>query len=70
MALFKKDMEPSCTYCACGIRVTKELVACEHWGVVGVEESCRHFQYDPLKRIPARPKKIPTKNFRAEDFKL
>jgi len=70
MALFKKDMEPSCLYCANGVRVTEELIACEKWGMMDITESCRHFAYDPLKRVPARPKKVSAGNLNAEDFKL
>ena len=70
MTLFKKDMEPSCLYCENGVQVTEELIMCEKWGMMDITESCRHFEYDPLKRVPARPKKIAVGNLKAEDFKL
>lgn len=43
-------------------------VLCEKKGVVDPETSCRHYKYDPLKRIP--PKPMQTLIFRAEDFDL
>ena len=30
------------------------------------EEVCRHYRYDPIKRIPKAPPKLP--EFKAEDF--
>ena len=36
-----------------------EHMICQKYGVVPVEHHCRKFRYDPLKRVPARPKPLP-----------
>ena len=46
----------------------KVSVLCEKKGVVDPESRCRHYKYDPLKRIP--PKPLAQLDFSAEDFKL
>ena len=39
-------------------------------GVVSAAGSCSAFKYDPLKREPPRPAKLPAEKYSAEDFKL
>ena len=46
----------------------KSSVLCERKGVVDPESKCRHYRYDPLKRIPQKP--LPQPVFTAEDFEL
>ena len=57
--LFRNDMEPCCAYCKHGIQVSADRVACLKHGVVSLWGSCRKFVYDPLKRQPERPHKLP-----------
>ena len=45
-------------------------VACVKRGIVALEDHCRSFKYDPLKRVPPRPAKLETEELRQEDFQL
>jgi len=56
--LFRKDIEPCCAYCARGTRLNDAYVCCLPKGVMPRYESCKKFDYDPLKREPERPRKI------------
>ncbi|MBQ7976514.1 MAG: hypothetical protein IJ300_12585 [Clostridia bacterium] len=67
--LNKKDVTPSCSYCAHGrLAPNKESVLCMKKGVVDIEYSCNKFRYDPLKRKPMRPRAI--EKFEESDFAL
>jgi len=58
--LFRKDMEPCCAYCKHGTQINLDKVACVKRGVVSLHGACRKFTYDPIKRIPERPRKFQT----------
>lgn len=49
-----------CEFCqfASALSVGEDMI-CEKKGVVGREYSCRHFIYDPLKRVPKRFPEMP-----------
>ncbi|MGM9618812.1 MAG: hypothetical protein ACI3W8_03080 [Oscillospiraceae bacterium] len=68
--LFRKDMEPSCQYCAFGHPLSETEVGCEKRGVVEAAGSCHRFRYDPLKRVPPRPAALDTSRLKKEDFSL
>ena len=68
--LFRKNIEPSCAYCARGNRINECRVACVKRGVVDAADHCSAFQYDPLKRVPPRPVKLGTEELKQEDFEL
>ncbi|MGM9661810.1 MAG: hypothetical protein ACI3WR_01800 [Oscillospiraceae bacterium] len=68
--LFRKDMEPSCLYCAFGRQLSETEVGCEKKGVVEAAAGCPRFRYDPLKRVPPRPAALDTSRLREEDFSL
>ena len=53
--LFRKDIDPRCVYCQRGQQINEREVACVKRGIVPVENSCRAFRYDPMKRVPPRP---------------
>jgi len=57
--LFRDDIEPCCAYCKHGNQVSIDRVGCLKRGIVSLWGSCRKFSYDPLKRQPERPRKIP-----------
>ena len=57
--LFRKNMEPSCAYCKHGTQINFDRTACVKRGVVPLYGACRRFAYDPLKREPERPHKLP-----------
>lgn len=68
--LFRKDIEPSCAYCAYGNKVSSEKATCIKRGVVDVFGYCYKFAYDPLKREPDRPRKLQSACLSQEDFVL
>ena len=51
---FRKDIEPRCAYCAHGKPLGADQIVCSRRGVVDSADSCRHFRYDPLRRVPPR----------------
>ncbi len=68
--LFRKDIEPSCSYCKRGTPLSDSEVVCSRKGIVAADSSCRAFRYDPLKRVPPRPVKLNTDKLTKEDFSL
>lgn len=68
--LFTKKIEPSCSYCQRGKVMDGDSVLCKKRGVTPADSSCSAFQYDPLKRIPPRPKLPNFSKLRDEDFVL
>ena len=70
MALFRKDIEPRCAYCAKGSTINENEVICSRKGIVAMEFHCRRFRYDPLRREPPRPVKLMTDKLTEEDFKI
>lgn len=68
--LFRKDIDPSCAYCKWGQQINEREVACVKQGIMQVEEHCRRFRYDPLKRTPPRPAALNTRHLKEEDFSL
>lgn len=68
--LFRKRMEKSCTYCSFGTKLDDDRVQCTKKGVVPVTGKCWRFQYDPLKRVPSKPKALDFEKYNDEDFSL
>ena len=68
--LFRKNIEPRCAYCAKGNQINEREVACLKKGIVAVENHCRAFCYDPLKRTPPRPAELDTSRLKEEDFSI
>ena len=65
----EKKYPKKCSNCFFGrMPMDKTSVLCEKKGIVDPESKCRHYLYDPLKRVPAKP--IPQYEFTAEDFSL
>ena len=62
--LFRKKIEPRCSYCARGGRANDHEVICAKKGIVPAESHCGAFRYDPLKRVPPRPAKLETEELR------
>lgn len=69
-SLFRKEMEPRCTYCAYSGPLTEQQLTCLKKGVVSAFGSCKKFSYDPLKRVPPRPAAPRLDQFKNEDFSL
>lgn len=70
MSLFKQDIDPMCVYCAFGQQVSSQEVICPKKGLMAPYDSCRKFQYDPLRRVPPRPKKADFSKLKKEDFSI
>ena len=67
---FDKKIEPRCEYCSGGYRSSDgKNILCKRKGVVDLGFSCRHFQYDPLLRVP-KPSSPAMPEFDPEEFKL
>ena len=66
---FNKAITPRCEYCIHGtISSFKNEVLCKKRGVTEIDDKCRHYKYDPLKR---EPKKIKiSDNYDEKDFLL
>ena len=67
--LFKKKMERSCDYCAYGTKLENDQILCAKKGVVTCGK-CRRFRYDPIKRVPLKPKAIDFEKYDQDDFSL
>lgn len=67
--LFSSEIPPACTYCKFGF-LTRDgrSVLCEKKGVCSPHDSCRHYRYAPLKRVPKRPNVLP--KYEKSDFEL
>lgn len=68
--LFRKRMPRSCAYCANGTKLNEEEVLCSKRGLIGIENSCRKFSYDPCKRIPPKQKVADLSKYDQDDFSL
>lgn len=64
---FDKNIKKSCVCCAYGRKSEyTDEVFCNKHGVTTVNDCCRKFEYDPLKRIPER--QSISADFSADDF--
>lgn len=68
--LFRKDIDPCCSYCTRGTRISNTEVVCLRRGIVSAGGQCKKFRYDPLRREPASPAPLKTDNFSEDDFAL
>lgn len=68
--LFRKKIEPSCSYCRFGSRLNDEEAMCMKKGVVALGGQCRRFRYDPLRREPPTPVSLKNDDLSEADFTL
>ena len=68
--LFRKNIDPRWAYCQRGQQISDREVACVKHGIMAVEDHCRSFKYDPLKRVPPRPAVLDTDKLNEADFSL
>lgn len=68
--LFRKKMERSCSYCAYGVKQDDTTILCSKKGKKKPEDQCRRFCYDPIKRIPPKPKALNFEQYKDDDFSL
>ena len=65
---FNKNLSHACKYCINSRVCTDTEILCKYKGVVGVNDSCRKYKYDPLKREPLKINQ--TQTYSAKDFEL
>lgn len=68
--LFRKEIEPQCSYCAHSTKLDEDNVLCARKGIRPVEGKCLKFRYDPSKRIPVKAKALNFSKYDQEDFSL
>ena len=68
--LFRKKIEPSCTYCAHAARLEDGNILCTKKGFKTQDDKCFRFRYDPCKRIPLKAKALDFSKYQEEDFSL
>lgn len=68
--LFRKKIDRRCAYCAFAGKISDEQMICQKCGVVPSSHQCRRFRYDPLKRVPARPKAQDFSKYEEKDYSL
>jgi len=68
--LFRKNIEPMCAYCSYGKMLNNIELSCKFKGVTRSSDSCRHFKYEPLKRVPPKPARLVMRGLSDADFKL
>jgi hypothetical protein len=67
--LFGANIQPACKYCERAVQFAQDLkLFCEKCGAVDETGKCRHFVYDPLKRVPRRPR--PLQRIKETEFVL
>lgn len=68
--LFRKNIEPRCSYCCYSSPAEPDTVICRKKGPRYGGDHCRHFRYDPLRRTPPRPKSIDFTKYDNTDYSL
>ena len=68
--LFRKTIERSCTYCVHGTKLEDDRSLCTRKGLCQGDEGCFRFRYDPVKRIPPKPKALDFSKYDEEDYSL
>jgi len=68
--LFRKKPERYCGCCVFAGKMNDDQMICRKCGVVPATHHCRRFRYDPLKRVPARPKKQDFSKYDQKDYSL
>ena len=68
--LFRKKIERSCAYCQYGAKLEEDVILCSKKGMRGIDDSCRRFKYDPLKRVPHKAKAMDFSKYTEDDFSL
>ena len=68
--LFRKKIPRSCQYCAFSAKMGDEQMLCPKRGIVSTDFQCRKFRYDPIKRIPSKPKALDLSKYDNNDFSL
>lgn len=71
MALFRKKIDGACRYCVHAVSITDQRVTClKKRKYMDLDAKCFRFQYDPLKRVPAKAKALDFSKYEEYDFSL
>jgi len=69
--LFRKNIEKSCSYCVHAAKtIGSEIILCSKKGMMPIDEGCKKFKYDPLKRNPVKAKPKDFSQLDDADFSL
>lgn len=68
--LFRKKIDRSCAYCKFGAILEDGNVLCAKKGLKTLDDQCRRFKYDPIKRIPVKAKALDFSKYEDADFSL
>lgn len=68
--LFRKKIDPHCSYCLHSAKLDDSQVLCAKRGIMPTDGKCRRFRYDPCKRIPGKPKALDLRKYEKEDYTL
>lgn len=68
--LFRKKVEKACRFCVHCRVLDEKYVACGKKGYRKLDDKCRHFTYDPLKRTPTKPKAQDFSKYDEYDYSL
>ena len=68
--IFRKHIEPKCSYCKSASSADSGMVICNHKGICAENGSCWRFSYDPLKRIPPAPRLPDFSKYDKSDYSL
>lgn len=68
--LFRKRIAKNCNYCRYGTSLEDDRILCTKRGVVNAGSKCGKFEYDPIKRIPGKPKALDFKKYDDVDYSL
>ncbi len=58
--LFRKEIPRFCACCEHAVPLDASVLLCRRYGVVHAQHVCRHYRYDPTKRLPPRKMNLDT----------
>ncbi len=64
--MFDKTLPKKCEYCLFASPLGEGDLLCKKRGIVRLDDLCRKYKYDPLKREPK--KQLISDNYSPEDF--
>lgn len=68
--LFSKKIEKRCELCQHSKKINDNEAICSRHGIVSLGYKCRHFVYDPIKRIPPEEATLNLSAFSEKDFSI
>lgn len=68
--LFRRDIEPSCSYCHYATDMGRGEVACVNRGIMAAGGRCSAFRYEPTKREPEFMRSLNLSDLTEKDFSI